>query len=102
MPSADFCPAGRPPFDSLSRRSDTEQISWGKLSRLPCTAAGSTLRAFDGYGLRTGDVRDDCFEAGLGRREAGAHPLAGHVFPNSIKVSMIIHATISGLPPLGL
>ena len=27
-------------------------ISWGKLSRLPCTVAGSTLRTFDGYGLR--------------------------------------------------
>src|SRR5215470_19450603 len=52
MPSADFCPAVRPSFDSLSRRSDTEQISWGKLSRLLCTVAGSTLRTFDGYGLR--------------------------------------------------
>src|ERR1700692_4700741 len=52
MPSADFCPAVRPPFDNLSRRNDTEQISWGKLNRLPCTAAGSTLRIFDGYGLR--------------------------------------------------
>src|SRR5262249_13246656 len=52
MPSADFCPAFRPPSDSLSRRSDTEQISWGKLSRLLCTAAGSTLRALDGYELR--------------------------------------------------
>jgi hypothetical protein len=31
---------------------DTEQISWGKLSRLPCTAVGSTLRTLDGYGLR--------------------------------------------------
>src|ERR1039458_10520415 len=52
MPSADFCPAVRPPFDSLSRRSDTGQISWGKLSRLLCTAAESTLRTLDGYGLR--------------------------------------------------
>src|ERR1019366_3035040 len=52
MPSADFCPAIRPPFDNLSRRSDAEQISWGKLNRLPCAAAGSTLRIFDGYGLR--------------------------------------------------
>src|ERR1019366_5773268 len=52
MPSADFCPAVRPPFDSLSRRGDTEQISWGKLSRLLCTAAESTLRTLDGYGLR--------------------------------------------------
>src|SRR5712671_6691827 len=52
MPSADFCPAVRPPYGALSRRSDTEQISWGKLSRLPCTVAGSTLRILDGYGLR--------------------------------------------------
>src|SRR6266576_763600 len=52
MPSADFCSAVRPPFDSLSRRSDAEEISWGKLSRLLCTAAGSTLRTLDGYGLR--------------------------------------------------
>src|SRR5215468_7303760 len=52
MPSADLCSAVRPPFGSLSRRSDTEQISWGKLSRLPCTVAGSTLRTLDGYGLR--------------------------------------------------
>src|ERR1039457_1187173 len=47
-PSADFCSAVRPPFDSLSRRSDTEQISWGKLNRLLCTIAGSTLRTLDG------------------------------------------------------
>src|SRR5215472_4912992 len=52
MPSADFCPAVRPPFDTLSRRSDTEQISWGKLSRLPCTVAESTLCTLDGYELR--------------------------------------------------
>src|SRR5271157_1594054 len=52
MPYADFCPAVRWPFDRLSRRSDAEQISWGKLNRLPCTAAESTLRALDGYGLR--------------------------------------------------
>src|SRR6202022_3822858 len=32
--------------------SDTEQISWGKFSRFPCTVAGSTLRILDGYGLR--------------------------------------------------
>ena len=42
----------RLPFDSLSRRSDTEQISWGKLSRFLCTVAESTLRTLDGYGLR--------------------------------------------------
>jgi hypothetical protein len=52
MPSADFCPAVRPSFDNLSRVRDARQISWGKLNRLPCTAAGSTLRIFDGYGLR--------------------------------------------------
>src|ERR1700724_2662827 len=52
MPSADFCPAVRPPYGALSRRSDTEQISWGKFSRLPCTVAGPTLRILDGYGLR--------------------------------------------------
>src|SRR6476659_10420222 len=52
MPSADFCPAVRPPHGTLSRRNDTEQISRGKLSRLPCTVAGSTLRILDGYGLR--------------------------------------------------
>src|SRR3954447_24070616 len=44
MPSADFCSAVRPPFDSLSPLTDTKQISWGKLSRLPCTVAESTLR----------------------------------------------------------
>src|SRR5277367_6368773 len=52
MPSADFCPAIGPPHGTLSRRSDTEQISWGKLSRLPRTVAESTLRPLDGYGLR--------------------------------------------------
>src|SRR3989440_11034612 len=31
---------------------DAEQISWGKLNRLPCTVAESTLRVLDGYGLR--------------------------------------------------
>src|SRR5271166_6009375 len=49
---SDFCPAVRRPCDPLSRRSDAEQISWGKLNRLPCTVAESTLRALDGYGLR--------------------------------------------------
>jgi len=52
MPSADFCPVIRPPHGDLSRRSDTAQISWGKLSRLPRTVAESTLRTVDGYGLR--------------------------------------------------
>src|SRR5215475_11223657 len=40
------------PRGILSRRSDTGQISWGKLSRLPRTVAESTLRIFDGSGLR--------------------------------------------------
>src|SRR5260370_24783247 len=52
MPSADFWPAVRVPRGILSRRSDTGQISWGKLSHLPRTVAESTLRIFDGYGLR--------------------------------------------------
>jgi hypothetical protein len=51
MPSADFCTAVKLPLDNFSRRSDTEQISWGKFSRLPCTVAESTFRTFDGYGL---------------------------------------------------
>src|SRR5437588_5760540 len=29
------------------------QLSWGKLNRLPCTIAGSTLCIFDGSGLRS-------------------------------------------------
>src|SRR5437870_13015795 len=53
MPSADFCPAVRRPLGRLSRRKgDTGQISRGKLNRLRCTTAGSTLRVVDGYGLR--------------------------------------------------
>jgi hypothetical protein len=53
MPSAGFCSAVRRPLDRLSRLlGDTEQISRGKLNRLRCTTAGSTLRALDGYGLR--------------------------------------------------
>jgi len=46
MPDADFCSAVRLPFGSLSRQGDTKQISWGKLSRLPCTIAESTLRTW--------------------------------------------------------
>src|SRR5439155_15681120 len=42
--------------DDLSAASvacgDTGQISRGKLNRLWCTTAGSTLRVLDGYGLR--------------------------------------------------
>src|SRR6266581_7559140 len=53
MPSADFCSAVRWPLDLLSRLADdTGQTSRGKLNRLRCTTAGSTLRALDGYGLR--------------------------------------------------
>src|SRR6516225_2438576 len=53
MPSADFCAAVRRPRDRLSRLvGDTEQTSRGKLNRLRCTTAGSTLYALDGYGLR--------------------------------------------------
>src|ERR1019366_8043852 len=44
LPYADFCSAVRLPLSRLSRRSDTEQISWGKLSHFPCTIAESTLR----------------------------------------------------------
>ena len=44
MPYADFCSAVRSPYGHLSRRSDTEQISWGKFSHFPCIVAGSTLR----------------------------------------------------------
>src|SRR5262249_37291283 len=54
MPSADLCAAVRLPFDSLRRRSDTEQISWGKLSRLLCTVAGSTLRTLDAMDFAVG------------------------------------------------
>jgi len=50
---ADFCLAVRLPLDFLSRSRDTRQISWGNLSRLPCTVAESTLRGLDGYGLRS-------------------------------------------------
>src|SRR5215831_18532806 len=63
MPSADLCSAVRPPFGSLSRRSDTKQISWGKLSRLPCTVAESTLRALDGCDLPASVRRSREFRA---------------------------------------
>jgi hypothetical protein len=61
-PSADFCSAVRLPLGSLSRRSDTEQISWGKFSCLPCTVAGSTHCVLDGmwtsrYVARSSDAR---------------------------------------------
>src|SRR5450755_2974714 len=52
MPYADFCSAVRLPLSRLSRRSDTDQISWGKLSHFPCTIAESTLRTLMDYGLR--------------------------------------------------
>src|SRR4030088_579256 len=41
--------ASRPP---PSPGGDTAQISRGKLNRLRCTTAGSTLRILDGSGLR--------------------------------------------------
>jgi hypothetical protein len=44
MPDADFCSAVKLPYGHLSRRSDTEQISWGKFSHFPCTIAESTFR----------------------------------------------------------
>jgi Reverse transcriptase (RNA-dependent DNA polymerase) len=44
MPDADFCSVVRSPYGHLSRRSDTEQISWGKFSHFPCTIAESTFR----------------------------------------------------------
>jgi hypothetical protein len=49
----DLGEAVKPSLDSFSHRSDTKQISWGKLNCLLCTAAESTLRIFDGYGLRS-------------------------------------------------
>src|SRR6202521_4403668 len=53
MPSADFCSAVRRPLGRPSRLADdTGQISRGKLNRLRCTTAGSTLPALDGCGLR--------------------------------------------------
>ena len=80
MPSADFCGVVRIPCEILSpvvrrfglaylllrlsalecltsladARQDTSQISRGKFDRLPCTTAGFTLPAFDGYALRRG------------------------------------------------
>ena len=51
MPSADFCPAVHSPLSLRSRLRDTEQISRGKLSRLPRTVAESTLHVLDEYGL---------------------------------------------------
>src|SRR5712692_266262 len=47
-PSADFCPAVRLPLGSLSRRSDTGQISRGNSSCLLYTVAESTRRVLDG------------------------------------------------------
>ena len=55
MPSADFCAAVGVPCDALSPAGmlpDTTQISWGKPNILPRTAAGFTVPALDGYGLR--------------------------------------------------
>src|SRR5215467_13200604 len=53
MPSADFCSAVRRPLRSpQSPVGDTKQTSRGKLNRVRCTTAGSTLCVLDGYGLR--------------------------------------------------
>ena len=53
MPSADFCGPFDSPSGSSSPQSGTApQTSRGKLDRLPCTVARSTLRVLDGYGLR--------------------------------------------------
>src|ERR1039458_10449516 len=86
MPSAGFCPAVRPPFDSLSRRSDTEQISWGKLSRLLCTAAESTLRTLDGYGLRGKACREAAQRAGITK----------HVSPHTLRHCYATHLLEAG------
>ena len=51
-PSADFCSVVRLPLGSLSRRSDTEQISRGKFNRLRRAIAESTLHVLGGYGIR--------------------------------------------------
>jgi hypothetical protein len=53
MPSADFCAALGEPRGPPSPLPDTTQISRGKFGRLRRTTAGSTLRALDGYGLRS-------------------------------------------------
>src|ERR1700686_668400 len=53
MPSAEFCFAAARHLEGLRLLADdTGQISRGKLNRLQCTTAGSTLCALDGYGLR--------------------------------------------------
>ena len=49
MPSADFCTAVRPPYDSPPK--DTVQISRSKPDSLHRTPAGFTVLALDGYGL---------------------------------------------------
>src|SRR5260370_17680582 len=73
MAAADFCPAVRLPLYTLRRRSDTEPISWGKLSRLPCTAAESTLPALDGYGLRGKSPARPALAPGIRFLSIGSH-----------------------------
>ncbi len=53
MPSADFCCEIKAPCDAFSHEfRDAQQISRGKLDRLPHATAGFTTSALDGYGLR--------------------------------------------------
>jgi len=52
VPDAPWVSRSVSPLGHLSRRSDTEQISWGKLSHFPCTIAESTLRTLMDYGFR--------------------------------------------------
>ena len=51
MPSADFCCEIKAPCDTFSHVRDAQQISRGKLDRLPYATAEFTTSAFDGYGL---------------------------------------------------
>src|SRR2546427_13066800 len=58
---------------------DAEQISWGKLNRLPCTIAESTLRVLDGYGLRG---------------KLPARPSAGALYPVFVhRLARLFHAS---------
>jgi hypothetical protein len=50
--AADFCPAFATPCDAPSHSRQPRQISRFQFDRLPCTTAGFTTSALDGYGLR--------------------------------------------------
>ena|SRR5215469_9273056 len=87
MPSADFCSAVRLPLSSLSRHSDTEQISWGLKNSytggLRTERSGDDGRASDEY-VGAGDFFDppsDAVRGGdLSDRDddgAGDHKSAG-------------------------